>query len=229
MAEEKIIGIDLGTTNSVVAVMDGNVVKVIPNQDGNPTHAERRRVHRQGRPAGRRAGQAAGRDQREAHRLLDQAVHGPAAQRGRERGEDRPVQARRRAERPREGGHRRQAVFAAGNLGDDPAQAQGGGRSVPRPHRPQGGHHRARVLQRRAAAGDHRRGGRRRLRHRVRDPRQGRQGRQAADAHHQRADRRRARVRAGQEEGREDRRVRPSAAAPSTSASSTSARTACSR
>jgi molecular chaperone DnaK len=37
MAEEKIIGIDLGTTNSVVAVMDGTVVKVIPNQDGDAT------------------------------------------------------------------------------------------------------------------------------------------------------------------------------------------------
>ncbi len=35
MAEEKIIGIDLGTTNSVVAVMEGSEVKVIPNQDGN--------------------------------------------------------------------------------------------------------------------------------------------------------------------------------------------------
>jgi molecular chaperone DnaK len=35
MAQEKIIGIDLGTTNSVVAVMDGNEVKVIANQDGN--------------------------------------------------------------------------------------------------------------------------------------------------------------------------------------------------
>jgi molecular chaperone DnaK len=32
---EKIIGIDLGTTNSVVAVMEGGEVKVIPNQDGN--------------------------------------------------------------------------------------------------------------------------------------------------------------------------------------------------
>src|SRR6202023_1691720 len=35
MAEEKIIGLDLGTTNSVVAVMEGNEVKVIPNQEGN--------------------------------------------------------------------------------------------------------------------------------------------------------------------------------------------------
>lgn len=34
MAEEKIIGIDLGTTNSVVAVMDGTEVKVIANQEG---------------------------------------------------------------------------------------------------------------------------------------------------------------------------------------------------
>src|SRR3981189_46822 len=35
MAEEKIIGIDLGTTNSVVAVMEGSEVKVIPNAEGN--------------------------------------------------------------------------------------------------------------------------------------------------------------------------------------------------
>src|SRR5256714_6915874 len=35
MAQEKIIGIDLGTTTSVVAVMEGNEVKVIPNQEGN--------------------------------------------------------------------------------------------------------------------------------------------------------------------------------------------------
>jgi molecular chaperone DnaK len=35
VTEEKIIGIDLGTTNSVVAVMEGDEVKVIPNQEGN--------------------------------------------------------------------------------------------------------------------------------------------------------------------------------------------------
>src|SRR5919198_4303723 len=32
---EKIIGIDLGTTNSVVAVMEGGEARVIPNQEGN--------------------------------------------------------------------------------------------------------------------------------------------------------------------------------------------------
>ena len=35
MAGEKIIGIDLGTTNSVVAVMDGSEPTVIPNPEGN--------------------------------------------------------------------------------------------------------------------------------------------------------------------------------------------------
>jgi molecular chaperone DnaK len=35
MAREKIIGIDLGTTNSVVAIMEGKEAKVIPNAEGN--------------------------------------------------------------------------------------------------------------------------------------------------------------------------------------------------
>jgi len=32
---EKIIGIDLGTTNSVVSIMEGSEAKVIPNPEGN--------------------------------------------------------------------------------------------------------------------------------------------------------------------------------------------------
>ena len=35
-AGEKIIGIDLGTTNSVVAIMEGTEPKVIANAEGNP-------------------------------------------------------------------------------------------------------------------------------------------------------------------------------------------------
>lgn len=37
MAKAKIIGIDLGTTNSVVAIMEGGTPKVIPNQEGQNT------------------------------------------------------------------------------------------------------------------------------------------------------------------------------------------------
>ena len=37
MADERIIGIDLGTTNSCVAVMDGKDPMVIPNSEGSRT------------------------------------------------------------------------------------------------------------------------------------------------------------------------------------------------
>ncbi|MFA6549321.1 MAG: Hsp70 family protein, partial [Candidatus Margulisiibacteriota bacterium] len=37
MAQEKIIGIDLGTTNSCVAVMMGGEPTVIPNSEGGRT------------------------------------------------------------------------------------------------------------------------------------------------------------------------------------------------
>jgi len=44
---EKIIGIDLGTTNSVVAVMEGTQVKVIPNKSSDrPLVSQCGRVHR---------------------------------------------------------------------------------------------------------------------------------------------------------------------------------------
>jgi molecular chaperone DnaK len=36
MAKGKVIGIDLGTTNSVVAIMEGKEIKVIPNAHGSP-------------------------------------------------------------------------------------------------------------------------------------------------------------------------------------------------
>lgn len=38
MASNKIIGIDLGTTNSAVAVMEGNEPKIITNPEGVGQH-----------------------------------------------------------------------------------------------------------------------------------------------------------------------------------------------
>ena len=35
MAEERVVGIDLGTTNSLVAFMDGDTPTVIPGEDGD--------------------------------------------------------------------------------------------------------------------------------------------------------------------------------------------------
>ncbi len=42
----KVIGIDLGTTNSCVAVMEGATPKVIENAEGSSHHAFDRRLHR---------------------------------------------------------------------------------------------------------------------------------------------------------------------------------------
>ena len=117
---EKIIGIDLGTTNSVVAVMEGKEVKVIPNAEGNRltpsvvafTDKGETLV---GEPARRQAVTNPHRDG-----LLDQAVHGPPAQRSGSRREDGALQGRRRAGGLRQGRGRRQGVHAAGNLGHDP-------------------------------------------------------------------------------------------------------------
>ena len=62
------------------------------------------------------------------------------------------VVARQQRRRARQG--RRQGVLAARDLRDDPAEAEAGRRGLPRPAGDQGGHHRAGVLQRRAAPGD---------------------------------------------------------------------------
>ncbi len=67
MAEDKIIGIDLGTTNSVVAVIEGNEPKVIAKPGRPSHHTVRRRVHRQGRPPRRRSGETASRHQFAPH------------------------------------------------------------------------------------------------------------------------------------------------------------------
>ena len=70
-----------------------------------------------------------------------------------QRDEARALQGRQAPQRRRARRDPRQAVLAAGDLRDDPAQAQGGGRGLPGREGHAGGHHRPRLLQRQPAAG----------------------------------------------------------------------------
>ncbi len=166
-----------------------------PERRGREDHPVRRRV-RERRPAARRgAREAPAGDEPPEHDLLDQAVHGPQVRRGLGGDEDRPLRGRAGPERrrPREG--RRQGVRAAGDQRDDPAEAEGRRRGVPRRGGHRGGGHRSGLLQQRAARGDQGR-------------RQDRRSQRPAD--HQRAHRRRARVRPRQGDlGPHDPRLRP--------------------
>ena len=191
----KTIGIDLGTTNSCDGRARGRRADRHPERRGRAHHAVRRRV-REGRPAARRgAREAPAGDEPHEHDLLDQALHGAQVRRGLGGDEDRPLRGREGPERrrAREGGG--QGLRAAGDQRDDPPEAEGGRRVVPRRVGHRRGDHRARVLQQRAARGDEGR-------------RQGR--RPQRPAHHQRADRGCARVRARQGRRRpDDPRLRP--------------------
>ena len=60
----KIIGIDLGTTNSCVAVLEGGEPVVIANAEGNRTTPLCRCIFQDRRAYGRSGGKASGCDQR---------------------------------------------------------------------------------------------------------------------------------------------------------------------
>ena len=189
----KVIGIDLGTTNSVVAVMEGGQPTVIVNQEGARTTPSVVALTKDGE---RLVGQVA---KRQAVTNPENTVFSIKRFMGRkfdevtERSLARALQSRARRERRRVGRGARQEILAAGNLRDGPAEAEAGGRRLSRREGHRRGHHRAGVLQRRAAAGHE---GRRQ------------DCRPQRPAHHQRADGRGACLRPRQEEGRNHRRLR---------------------
>ena len=150
---EKIIGIDLGTTNSVVAVMEGSECKVIPNQEGNRLTPSVVAFTDKGEILVGRAGQTPGRHQSQRTRSIrssDSWAAGTTKWRPKKRWSPTRSSAG-------------QNDYVKVKVGDkeytppeisafDAPQAERGGRSVSRPQSQQGRHHGAGLLQRRPAA-----------------------------------------------------------------------------
>ena len=158
MATDRIVGIDLGTTNSLVAYMEGDRPVVIPGEDGSNlvpsvVALDRRRADRRRQCRA----QIPDRDVR-ARGLQREAPDGPRRRRHSGRAEALPFPPGRRLAAGRGAAHqaRREDLHAAGNFGVHSAPAEAQRRAILRRAGDQGGHHRARVLQRRAAAGDER-------------------------------------------------------------------------
>jgi molecular chaperone DnaK len=153
MFDRLIIGIDLGTTNSCVAVMEGGEPVVIPNAEGARTTPSMVAFTDERRAARRADRQAAGDHQPRAHvfavkRLIGRKFDSPEEVQRADRQLARTRSSPRR-ERRRLGRGARQAILAAGDLGDGARQDEADRRGLPRRAGHRGRHHRARLLQRR--------------------------------------------------------------------------------
>ena len=190
----KTIGIDLGTTNSCMAVLEGGEPTVIENAEGGRTTPS---VVAFAQAGERLVGTVA---KRQAVTNPQNTVFSIKRFMGRKEAEVREeesivpykvVSGPNGDARVDAGGKQ---YSPAGDQRDDPRQAQGRRRGLPRRDRRRRGHHRPRVLQRRPAPGDQ---GRRQDR------------RPRRQAHHQRADRRVAGLRPRQGDRPDDPRLRP--------------------
>ena len=151
----KVIGIDLGTTNSCVAVMEGGAPQVIPNQEGARTTPSIVGFTAKGE---RLVGQIAKRQALTnpkntvfaVKRLIGRKFRAPEV----EQAAQVPVlPAQRSAQRRRAHPDRGQALLPARDLRLRAAEAQGGGRGLPGRAGGRGDHHRPRVLHRPPAPG----------------------------------------------------------------------------
>ena len=202
----KVIGIDLGTTNSCVAVMEGGAPQVIPNQEGARTTPSIVGFTAKGE---RLVGQIA---KRQALTNPKNTVFAVKRLIGRKfnshRGRAGPalpaLPAGRGAQRRRPHPDRGQGLLPARDLLLRPAEAEGRGRGLPRRAGGRGDHHRPRLLQRPPAPG-----------HQGRRPHRRPQGL----AHHQRADGGGPRLRPARTPRASSWPSTTSAAAPSTSRS----------
>ena len=180
----KIIGIDLGTTNSCVAVMEGNEPVVIPNSEGHRTTPSvvaftadgERKV---GDPAKRQAITNPKRTVFSIKRFM-----GETYDQGCGRHRARSLCDRQGRQQHPARGHRRTSVHPAGDFGHHPPEDEEDGRGLPRPGGFGSRHHGSGLLLRLAASG-HEGGGRDR--------------RSEGPPHHQRADGRRTGLRPRQE------------------------------
>ena len=151
----KIIGIDLGTTNSCVAVMEGGEPKVIPNEEGGRTTPSVVGFTKTGE---RLVGQVA---KRQAITNPENTVYSIKRFMGRRYDEVQEEMKMVPYKVVQSGDH--VAVLAQGKEYTPPqisamilAEAEEGGRRLSRRESHRSRHHRAGVLQRRAAAGDER-------------------------------------------------------------------------